>query len=234
MLHRFLPILTAGLLACASHEPAPTPAPATVSSDDPLASEPWRPAVGHQSCAALTPPVGSVAELVDSAALAAAARAEAATGHVLWTLSFDGNGRIADLRALEATLAWPAVQRLGETVRGSLRPMAGEMYVRLRLDRAPEAEPALRIAGAQYCQATLVNVEAVRLAMAAVDRDGFVELSVYVDQQGAVQERTVSQSSGDVTTDRMVAGLVGGMRYAPAMLERRPVPARLRYRVDLD
>jgi TonB family protein len=83
----------------------------------------------------------------------------------------------------------------------------------------------------QYCPPVLLNPDAVRLAMGALDRDGRVELRLYVDQDGVVQEREVVSSSGDETTDRVALGLVGGMRYAPAWLERRRIPARILFDV---
>ena len=227
-----LPLLPLLLLLACAREPGPVPEPL---SADPLASEPWRPRVAHQRCAAIPSPLSAVAELADSAALADSVRVAApGAGSALWTIAFDANGIFADLRVLETTFDPATEWRLREAVRASLLQQSGETFIRLRLDVDRDRASRLRTGGVQYCGATLLNVDAVRLAMSAIDRDGLVELDLYVDQLGNVQERTIKLSSGDPTTDRMVLGLVGGMQYSPARLERLAIPSRLVYRVELD
>lgn len=224
----------ASIGAC-STAPDPVRTP-TVVDADPLATDTWRPDVEHQQCGPIAPRLSSVAELADSVALvrALASAQSSDAGHVLWTIAFDGNGMLADVRVLESTLDPAATFRLEGKVREALRSQDGETYVRLRLDLDAASVARLRIGGIQYCQATLLNVDAVRLAMAAIDRDGQVGVELYVDQEGHVEECTITASSGDPITDRMVLGLVGGLEYSPARLERHAVPSRVVYTVNLD
>ena len=155
-------------------------------------------------------------------------------GHALVTVAFDLNGQPADVRILERTLD-PRID-VESVVAGALHPQDGVAHARLRIDvlAAPQGVDApvrLRLGGTQYCPPVLRNRRAVQTMMGAVGREGRVVLILYVDQDGVVQEREVSTSTGVESTDGIALGLVGSMRYDPAYFERQPVPARILYEV---
>ena len=206
------------------------------TGDDPLASSPWRPPSTYQQCETTPAEVSNVDALLDSAALVRRITArEFGRGHVLLTFSFDGNGMPADARTLESTVSTAAAEALLGDARAAMRPQSGAAWARLRVDVAGDegggVRYRMRIGGTQYCPATLANENEVRRALGALRLQGSVHVILYVDQEGMVQEHELVSGSGRQTTDDIALGMVTGLRYSPAYLERLPVPTRILYEV---
>lgn len=228
-------VLLLSAVACSSRADAGFPR-VSETADDPLATTEWRPASTFQTCEATPPDVASAAALLDSVALADRATSLTESGHVLLTFVFDDNGMPADGRLLETTLPPASAESLLSVARSTMRQQAGAAWARLRVDIAggEQGSPLryrMRIGGTQYCPPTLENERDVRLAMGALNRQGTTRVLLYVDQEGVVQEHELVSGSGSQSTDDIALGMVVGLRYSPAYLERLPVPARVLYDV---
>lgn len=226
---RPLPLLLAllGLAACS----AATARSALTADRSVLLID--RPAPREGCRIVLTPnPLPSVAQLADSAQLAAALSRFARQNpirdgrmHALYSVAFGADGRLAHLKSIDYLLPQGKDAAVEQLVRQHFsRPASGPWSVRLRVEAGGDGEPSFRVGRSEYCPpASRTRFKLVAPIAAQLQRPQPVRLRLLVSGEGRVRSSEILSSSGDAELDRWVRDHLERYQFSPALLDGFPV-----------
>jgi TonB family protein len=200
----------------------------------------------------------SVAALVDSAALSAAAvelwrAAGAPRGHALFAMGYDADGLNVRRDLLEHRLPQALADTLQKLVFAHRRPVDAadqEWGVRLRMDLAEQ--PVLRVGRRELCAAIPrdsrvagygpfsgatfgdVREREASTAMMPVTGNGTVWVRVALDASGNVTDARLERTFARGGWERRVLTYVRAISFVPATEDGFPVPAQLVFPLRLN
>lgn len=187
-------------------------------------------------------PLPSVAQLADSAQLAAALSRFARQNpiregrmHALYSVAFEADGRLAHLKSLDYWLPQGTDAEVERLVRQHLRrPTSGPWSVRLRVEAGGDGEPASRVGRSEYCppmSRTRFKLQAP--AAVQLQRPQPVRLRLRITAEGRVRGSEILSSSGDAELDRWVRETLERHEFSPALLDGVPVEREHEERVEI-
>ncbi|HEX6132882.1 MAG TPA: hypothetical protein VFZ24_02790 [Longimicrobiales bacterium] len=231
VIRRCLPILL--IAGCASSAPSIASMIRTLPA----------PADGQPCRRAETPPrLPAPEEILDTdATLALIGAAPNGAGHVIFEVRYDTLGARVPVRVLESTIDGVDANALTPLVRPAAPDVAGEpgrgwgVLVRavpdaIAVDRTETCLPVL------LNRREIVNMLQARMRSTGSDFSGVrtAELDVHTDSTGAVIGLKLNETTGSTALDRIIAGLTGEMRFAPPLMNRRPIEVWSRIPIGID
>jgi TonB family protein len=197
----------------------------------------WEPPPG-QRCEPLSGRLPSFGAMFDSMPVAEALSAGGETGTIVLSaamyLARDRSMRNDTTWLVESTVSDTTAARVQALLRSHVRQGVDDMVL-LRIDLGSQF--MARTSYTLQCAPVLRDEAALRtaltdLARGAARRSGMIQLTV--NRDGTVRDVMLETGTGDRSLDNRLVGLVRGLRYYPALVNRRPIPLRLRVPVNLN
>jgi len=217
-----------------------------------LLQDGWQPAES-QECATMNEPLvlPSADVVMEVSGLSnvlgsGAAGLDRASPYAVFELMYDSVGGRQGLRVVEAEADSVALRELSSLffpeIRGEPPSRARSWGVLVRV-ASRNRETLVTVGRMEYCACALINRAEVTRLLTWLTRETRipgvtgrrqVTLQVRSDSTGAILEKRLTQSTGNMQLDRMIYDLTDSMKVAPALLNRRPLNGWSRLPITLN